>query len=217
MAKDEAVGRLERAKRALDLASNKLTYTDLLSTVDGVVSTTAAEPGQVVSAGQTVARIARLDEKEALVALPETALADARSAEASVTLWAEPDRKIKAKLRELSPQADTASRTYPARFSLENVDDKVALGMTATVRLRPAGTTDVARLPLSAVFDRGAGPHVYVVDPKTNALIARPVEIAGYAADAALVSRGVADGDLVVTMGAQTLDAGRVVRTVAAK
>ncbi|MFG1397608.1 efflux RND transporter periplasmic adaptor subunit [Roseixanthobacter pseudopolyaromaticivorans] len=217
VAKEEAVGRLERAKRSLDLARNKLAYSDLLSTADGVVSFTAAEPGQVVTAGQTVARVARLDEKEALVALPETALADARTADATVTLWAAPDRRIKAHLRELSPQPDTASRTYPARFTLENVDDAVALGMTATVLLRPAGTKDVARLPLSAVFDRGSGPHVYVVDPKTKTLIARPVEVIGYAADAALVSQGVSNGEDVVTMGAQTLEPGRLVRTVAAK
>ncbi len=217
VAKEEAVGRLERAKRALDLARNKLAYANLLADADGVVMSTAAEPGQVVTSGQTVARIARLDEKEATVALPETALADARADVATVTLWADPTRAYKARLRELSPQADAASRTYAARFTLENPDDTVALGMTATVTLHPAGHADVARLPLSAVFDKGTGPHVYVVDPKTRTLSARSVEIAGYTADTALVSTGLATGDNVVTMGVQTLEPGRAVRTVAAR
>lgn len=217
VAKEEAVGRLERAKRSLDLARNQHDYANLVADVDGVVISTAAEPGQVLVSGQTVARIARLDEKEAAVALPETALAAARSDTATVTLWAEPGRAYKARLRELSPQADATSRTYAARFALEGADDTVALGMTATVALRPSIQVDVARLPLSAVFDKGLGPRVYVVDAKTKTLAARPVEVAGYTADSVLVAAGLNAGESVVTMGAQTLEPGRAVRTVAAR
>jgi len=77
LAKEEAVGRLERAKRSLELAENRLSYADLVSDQTGVVISTAAERGQVVQSGQTIVRVARLDEKEAAVALPETALARA--------------------------------------------------------------------------------------------------------------------------------------------
>ncbi|MEW6122362.1 MAG: efflux RND transporter periplasmic adaptor subunit [Pseudomonadota bacterium] len=217
VAKEEAVGRLERAKRSLNLARNQHDYANLVADADGVVISTAAEPGQVLASGQTVVRIARLDEKEAAVALPETALSAARDDAASVTLWAEPGRAYKARLRELSPQADATSRTYAARFALEEADDKVALGMTATVTLHPRAQTDVARLPLSALFDRGLGPRVYVVDAKTRTLSARPVEVAGYTADSVLVASGLAAGENVVAMGAQTLEPGRAVRTVAAR
>ena len=73
--------------------------------------------------GQPVARLAHRGEKEAVVALPETWLGEARKSSAAVTLWSEPDRSFKAVLRELSPQADAASRTYPARFTIEDADN----------------------------------------------------------------------------------------------
>lgn len=217
VAREEAAGRLERARRALDLARNQLAYADLKSDADGVVIAAAAEPGQVLASGQTVVRLARLDEKEAAVALPETALAAARRDAATVSLWAEPDRVFKARLRELSPQADAASRTYAARFTLEGADDRVALGMTAFVTLRPEGARDAARLPLAAVFDKGAGPRVFVVDPTTRMLEARPVTVAGYTAESALVSDGLKDGESVVTMGTHLLEPGKTVRTVPAR
>jgi RND family efflux transporter MFP subunit len=78
-AKDEAEGRLERARRALDLARNQLAYSDLKADADGVITATMAEAGQVVSVGQAVARLAHRGEKEAVVALPETWLSEARS------------------------------------------------------------------------------------------------------------------------------------------
>lgn len=216
LAKEEAVGRLERAKRSLELAENRLSYADLVADAAGVVVAAAAEPGQVVASGQTIVRVARLDEKEAVVSLPETALADARDADAFVSLWAEPGRRIPAHLRELSPQADATSRTYPARFTLKNADTTVALGMTATVTLRPKGQQEVARLPLSALIDRGHGPQVFVVEGEGRTLAARPVEIAAYTGDEVLVASGVAAGEEVVTLGVQTLLPGQKVRVAAA-
>jgi len=159
-AKDEAIGRLERARRALDLANNQLAYADLKVDVDGVITATLAEPGQVVALGQAVARIAHHGEMEALVALPETALGEARKSDASVQLWSGPGKSFKARLRELSPQADATTRTYAARFTIDQPDDSVALGMTATVRLTHSSTAQAARLPPSAILNRGTGPAV---------------------------------------------------------
>lgn len=217
LAKEEAVGRLERARRALDLAQNRLSYADLVSDQAGVVIATAAEPGQVVSSGQTIVRVARLDEKEALIALPEIDLADARTAPATMELWAAPGKAYAVKLRELSPQADATSRTYPARFTILDPDETVALGMTASVTLHPRDQAKVARLPLSAVIDKGHGPLVYVVDPGTSTLAARPVEIAAYTETEAIIASGLKPADQVVTLGVQTLEPGVAVRTVPAK
>jgi RND family efflux transporter MFP subunit len=212
-AKDEAEGRLERAQRALELARDQLDYAELKVDVDGVITATLAEPGQVVNIGQPVARLAHHGEKEAVVALPETWLAEARRSSAAVVLWADPDRSFKAHLRELAPQADAATRTYAARFTIEDPDDTVALGMTATVRLARPSPGRVAKLPLSAILNRGAGASVYLVD-RSGALELRPVTVASFSENAALVSGGVEDGDQVVTLGVQKLVPGTQVRTV---
>jgi RND family efflux transporter MFP subunit len=215
-AKDEAEGRLERAQRALDLARNQLGYADLKADADGVITATLAEPGQVVAIGQAVARLAHQGEKEALIALPETWLGDARKSTATVRLWSDRSRSFTARLRELSPQADAATRTYAARFTITDADDSVAFGMTATVTLSHAGQAQVARLPLSAILNRGTGPSVYLVDGN-GALALRPVTVASFTEDVALVTSGVNDGDQVVTLGVQKLEAGLKVRTVSAQ
>ena len=170
----------------------------------------------MVAIGQAVARLAHRGEKEAVVALPETWLAEARKSKAIVRLWSDRDRSFDARLRELSPQADAATRTYAARFTIENADDAVAFGMTATVTLTQAADAKVARLPLSAILNRGTGPSVYVVDA-SGALVLRPVTVASFTEDAALVTSGIDDGDKIVTLGVQKLEAGLKVRTVEAR
>jgi RND family efflux transporter MFP subunit len=210
-AKDD--GRLERARRALELARNQLAYAELKANADGVITATLAEPGQVVAIGQAVARLAQRGEMEAVVALPETWLGEARATQASVRLWSGPMRRFAARLRELSPQADPLTRTYAARFTIANPDETVALGMTATVTLAHDGDAAVARLPLSAVLNRGTGPSVYVID-KAGALELRPVTVASFTADTALLTAGVNAGDRVVTLGVQKLEAGQKVRAI---
>jgi len=213
LAKDEAEGRIERARRSLDLARNQLGYAELKAGADGVITAALAEAGQVVAIGQAVARLAHRGEKEAEVALPEAWLGDARVAHASVKLWSDPGRRFAAHLRELAPQADSATRTYAARFTIDDADDTVALGMTATVMLTTAAQTQAARLPLSAVLNRGSGPFVYVVDD-TGALVRRPVTVASFTENAALVTAGLEAGEKVVTLGVQKLVAGLKVRAV---
>jgi RND family efflux transporter MFP subunit len=213
-AKEEADGRHERAQRALDLASNQLTYSELRADADGVITGIFAEPGQVIAIGQAVGRLAQHGEIEAVVALPESWLGEARASRATVRLWSGPTHQFKARLRELSPQADTMTRTYAARFTIENPDETVALGMTATVTLSHANVgVATAKLPLAAILNRGTGPSVYVVG-ESGALELRPVTLASFNEGAAFITSGLRSGENVVALGVQKLDAGQKVRII---
>src|SRR5437763_10328752 len=163
-AADEARARLCRAERSVELTKNSLSYATLAADRRGVVTATLVEPGQVVASGQTAVRVARFAEKEAVVAIPETLVGRAKDGVATVTLWSEADKKYVAKLREVAPSADPATRTYLAKFSLPDAGDSVSLGMTATLTLSDPATERVAKLPLSALYNQGGDPSLFIVD-----------------------------------------------------
>ena len=210
---DEARARLNRAQRSVELTNNSLSYATLVADSRGVVTATLVEPGQVVAAGQTAIRVARLAEKEAVVAIPETLLGRAKAGTATVTLWSEPDKKYTAKLREIAPSADPATRTYLAKFSLPNAGDNVSLGMTATLTLADPATTRVARLPLSALFSEGGDPSFYVVGDNGDVAL-RAVKVKSYESNDVVITGGVKEGDKVVALGVQKLDPDQKVRVV---
>ena len=211
---DEARARLNRAERALELSKNSLSYATLLADAPGVVTATLIEPGQVVAAGQAAIRVARLAERETVVAIPETLLTRAKSGEARVSIWSEPDKRYVAKLRELAPSADAMTRTYLAKFSMPEAGPEVQLGMTATLTLSDPASGKVARLPLSALFDQGEGPSLYVVNDKTGALALKRVTVKAYQSNEVLISGGVDEGESVVAVGVQKLDLAQKVRVV---
>ena len=208
---DQAISAYDQAAKAVTLAQNTLSYATLVADADGVVTATLAEPGQVIASGQAVVSLAHADAREADVSIPETLIDEARTGTATVTLWSRPDKTYRAKLRELTPSADAATRTYPARFSIEGAGPEIDLGMTATVTLADASPA-VARLPLGAILDEGHGPTVFVIDPVTKALTSRPVTVTAYDAQDAIVSKGLSEGETVVALGVQKLHTGETVR-----
>jgi RND family efflux transporter MFP subunit len=212
-AADEARARLNRGQRSVELTNNSLSYATLLADTRGVVTATLIDAGQVVAAGQTAIRVARFAEKEAVVAIPETLVGRAKEGVATVSLWSEPDKKYAAKLREIAPAADPATRTYLAKFSLPGAGDSVSLGMTATLTLCDPATARVARLPLSALFSEGSDPSLYTVDDKGDVAL-KPVAVKSYDSNNVVITGGVDEGAKVVVLGVQKLDPAQKVRVV---
>lgn len=206
-----AAARLEQVRAQLAVSGNQAAYGTLSSDRAGVVTAVLAEAGQVVAAGQPVVRVARLDEKEVLIHVPEGRLAELKAApELTVSLWAQSEARLRGKLRELAPAADPATRTYAARIQLLDRDPAVQLGMTARVALAPGHAGTGIQVPLSAVIDRGQGAEVWVV--AGGKALRRPVLVAAYREDAAILASGVAAGESVVAVGAHKLAAGQAVR-----
>jgi len=212
-AADEARARLNRAERSVELTNNSLSYATLVADSRGVVTVTLIDAGQVVASGQTAIRVARFAEKEAVVAIPETLVGRAKDGVASVSLWSEPDKKYAAKLREIAPNADPATRTYLAKFSLPGAGEQVSLGMTATLTLSDKATQRVARLPLSALFSAGGDPSLYVVGDNGEVKLA-PVAVKSYESNDVVISGGVDEGAKIVVLGVQKLDPAQKVRVV---
>jgi RND family efflux transporter MFP subunit len=203
---------LKAAEAQTALAHNQAAYATLSADHAGVITAVLAESGQVVAAGQPVLRAARTDEKEAVVGVPEGRVEEFRAAKAlTVTPWALPNLHLAARLRELSPLADPATRTYAARLSLVEHNPALQLGMTVRVSLPGAADADAALVPSTAVVDQGQGAAVWVVaDGRAQRL---PVKVLQQREDGVLLS-GIHAGEPVVVVGAHKLSPGEAVRPI---
>lgn len=212
-AADAADARVRAAHAARTQADNELAFQALRADVAGIVTAIDAEAGQVVAAAQPVVRVARAGELELLAFVPERELARARSAGAwSVTIPALEIADREATLRELSPLADPASRTYAMRLTLRDAAaaDGIALGMSAVVQaLHDA--EPAFELPLSALYSRDGTPHVWRVGADDRVELVQ-VRTGGLLDDGVRIVAGIASGDRVVTAGASLLVAGQRVR-----
>jgi multidrug efflux system membrane fusion protein len=224
---------LKAAAAQAGLARNQAAYTSLLSDRAGVVSATLAEVGQVVSAGQAVVRVAQDGKREVSISIPESRFNAVRvgmPAQIELSAAGNGAQTFAGHVREISPAADPASRTYPARVSLDSGNAAVALGMTARVKISAAGKSDaagenaatgkgVARkdsaylIPLSSIFQQGEKTAVWIVAADRSVSL-RPVEVGAYRDDGALVLSGIAAGERIVSAGVHMLTAGDKIQLI---
>lgn len=199
----------------LSQATNQLQYTDLLADRDGVVTALEAEIGEVVTAGQPIVKLARLDEKEIHIDIPEQRVAEIElHQKVRVTLWASGDKQIQARIREIAAAADPASRTYRVKTTLLEGQDEVRLGKTATVWI-PVTTSPRLAVPLSAVFtpqNEPERPRVWLVNEEASTVRSVPVQLGESLDGEHIVVAGVVSGQLVVSAGVQRLAEGQAVR-----
>jgi RND family efflux transporter MFP subunit len=209
-AADSARALLDAAQAQLKVAQDESRYSTLVADADGTVVETLAEPGQVVSAGQVVARIAHMGPREASVSLPET-VRPAIGSVAQASLYGR-DARWPAHLRQLSDAADPLTRTYEARYVLEGDAAMAPLGATVTILLPNDHAADRTAVPLGALSDEGKQAGVWVFDEKTSTVAFRPVRIDQVGAETAILSSGVSVGERIIALGAHLLYDGQRVR-----
>ena len=206
----------EQALAGFKNQSNQAGYAALVSDVDGVVTGVDAEIGQVVAAGTPVVRVAQSGEMDVVVGIPENKINSIRQmTEIKVGLWADPSLTLPASLRELSPVADPATRTYLAKVSLPAEAKDVRLGMTANVSFVAPNPAPVFKLPTTALFQDKGQTSVWIVSGGAVKLV--PVKLAGTSGEGVLIAGGISPGQMVVTAGVNLLKPGQKVSILGAE
>jgi RND family efflux transporter MFP subunit len=211
-----AKGRLEQTRSQSALSTNQANYTTLVADTDGIVMSVAAEPGQVLSAGQAVLRLARSGEKEILINAPESQLDRFKVGQpVGISLWTDASRVFAGRIREIAGGADSTTRTYLVRVTALDPPADARLGMSANVHLRSATGESVVVVPLTALARSRDDSAVWVVDPATKQVKLRPVSVSQFREDGATVTSGLSAGEWIVTAGVHKLRQDQVVRLAA--
>ena len=199
---DAALAQAQQSQNALD-------YTMLTANADGVISELSAEVGQVVAAGQNVLKLVQTNEFEVVVNIPENKISAVQIGQrVTINFWATKDI-VEGTVREISPMADSDSRTFTVKISLPEVQN-IQLGMTANVSIQSATSTNTIILPLSAIYQTDDAAQVWLVED--NKVSTKKVEVTAFDNNNVQV-RGLKSGDTVVVAGVHKLREGQEVRT----
>lgn len=207
-----AQAQVDAADAQVGIAQDQLSYTVLFADAPGVVTATGAEPGEVVHAGQMIVNVARQGGRDAVFDVSEQIIRTGpRDPVVQITLTNDPSVRAIGRVREVSPQADPATRTFQVKVGIIDPPKAMELGSTVTgsIRLSPPSGLQV---PPGALTEADGRPAVWVVDPKSRTVSLRNVDVARYDPAAVVVAQGLATGEVVVTAGVQTLHPGQKVR-----
>lgn len=200
-----------KAEAALSKAREHLSYAEISADYDAVVTAVEAEVGQVVSAGETVMTIARPDLRDAVVDVPLSAGTVAAGEAFTVSLQIDPRVSVSGTVREVSPQADPATRTFRVRITLAQPPENFRLGATITAR-RAGGEEGAIRLPLTALREEAGKSFVFAVDEARGVVARREIAVAARGEVDFTVESGVEEGMRIVSAGVGELQDGQKIR-----
>jgi RND family efflux transporter MFP subunit len=209
---ESAKAQLSAAQAQAGVAQNASSYASLVADSDGVVMDTFAEPGQVVSAGQTVVRLAHAGPREAIIQLPET-VRPMLGSQAQASLYGQDNVVGNARLRQLSDAADRVTRTYEAKYVLDGKLAEAPIGATVTLKLtEKRSDRESMRVPAGAIFESGKQTGVWTLTGTPAQATWRAVHVVGIDDEAARIEGDLRVGDQVVALGAHLLHEGEKVR-----
>ncbi|MFI8394650.1 RND family efflux transporter, MFP subunit [Pseudomonas sp. B10] len=203
---------LDQARAAVSQSKDQLSYTELRSDHKAVVTAWNAEAGQVVTAGQQVVTLAQPDIKEAVIDLPDT-LVDQLPSDVvfSVAAQLDPSINTTAIIREIEPQAQSATRTRRARLTLSETPDGFRLGTAISVTLSSAIKPRI-ELPLTALQEVDGKPRIWVIDTQNKTVNPRDVSVVSRGDNSVVLAGGVQNGERVVSAGVNSLKPGQSVK-----
>ncbi len=216
------------AKSQLDTAEKALGDTVVRAPFPGIVAEIPIKRRQTVSAGQIIATLIGTENLagagivEATVNMPAIVIARSQEAEtrsAVVILDAAPDIRIDATYKSASLLADSTSQTYAVTFTFDPPGDLIILpGMQATLELSSVRRTSDSQalrisVPLSAILSDGTARYVWVIDEDSMIASKREVTVSDGIGESAVVTEGLALGEMIATAGASYLAEGMQVRS----
>jgi len=216
--RNAAEAQVEAAEAQLRTAENQLSFTELVADASGTVTARGAEPGEVVAAGQMVVQLAREGGRDAVFDFPPR-VKDALTADTLIEVVSSTDINLRAtgRVREVSPQADPVTRTFQVRVGLANPPAGLRLGSTVIGSVPLGGGAEGLVVPAAALTRADGQPAVWVVDPDSQRVALRNIDVLGYELDSIYVGHGLAPGELVVTAGVQSLRPSQQVRLLGAR
>jgi RND family efflux transporter MFP subunit len=211
-----------KAARALTSeAEIALRDTSVVAPFDGEIVGKSVELGAFVGPGVSVFVVARTDLVKIVVGVPDTALPSVSLGEAvDVAVDAYGDRTFQARISRMATAADPRTGNFEVEVAIPNHDHALKAGMIGSLELAAAkagAPQSSFRVPLSAIVQAAEGGYgVYVVTGAKSEETAklRPVEIGPVVGTDITLLRGLADGDEVITSGANLLKDGQRVEIV---
>ena len=204
---------LEVLKAANDLAKLNLDRTVIRSPIAGVVAKRLIKVGNTLTPNQAVYVVTDFDPMLAVLYVPENALARIKPGQpATLEADALPGKTFGGRVARLSPVVDPQTGTFKVTVEVRRGDHGLAPGMFARVNVTYDVHKDALTVPRAAIVTEDGESAVYVV--KSGVAHRVPVQLGYSDGDKMEITHGLASGDMVVTLGQNSLKDGTKVAVV---
>ncbi|MBL8026670.1 MAG: efflux RND transporter periplasmic adaptor subunit [Fibrobacteres bacterium] len=184
-------------------ASAKRAYEDCQcqAPFDGMLVSRSIDRYQTVNPGMTTVRLSKMDQLEALIAIPESeAFSYTEGMRTVFHLLQDPGKLYSGRLENIDKVVDSRSRMVTARIVVNNVRGILKPGMVGRAKILRKSYSKAVVVPSVALLRLQNGIAAMVVE--NGFARQRSLTVEASNADSSLVTKGLKAGDKLIVIGA---------------
>lgn len=218
LAVETATARYQTQRALVRQAEERLTQTQLISPLTGVVLERLTQVGNLARPGESLLRLGELTQLRVRVPVPEGARQPFRFGDSvTVTLDGFPGESLRGAVLRVPPAADPASRLIPVEIRIPNPQQRYGAGLLAKVTPEAPAGRQIAIPETALVANRrepGQSPTVFILQGPAEApqVVARAVQVGEVVDGQVVITAGLAPGDRYVRRSDRPLKPGEPVR-----
>jgi HlyD family secretion protein len=200
-----AAGQLESAKGKYLGAEAQLSYSEIRSPINGVVTDRPLYPGEMAAAGTPLLTVMDLSSVIAKAHIPQPDAAALKVGDVGTMSVPGIDKSIEGKVTVISPALDPNSTTVEVWFEAKNPRQELKPGTSVELSLTAKTVKDALVVPASSVLTAPDGSTSVMVAGSDSRAHQTAVKLGIRNGDDVQVVEGVKENDKVVTIGAYGL------------
>jgi len=200
-----ANGQLAAAKGKFLGAQAQLSYSEIKSPIDGVVTERPQYPGELAAANQPLLTVMDLSKLIAKAHIAQTAAVALKAGDPAEMQLPGVEDKVKGRVSLISPAVDPGSTTIEVWVETSKPGSALKPGMTVQVQIAAATAKDALAVPASAVYKNADGTSFVLVVGTDEKAHVKTVETGIRSATQVQILSGIKEGEAVITSGGYAL------------
>jgi HlyD family secretion protein len=200
-----ASGQLSAAKGKYLGAEAELSYSQIHSPIDGVITDRPLYPGELATANQPLLTVMDMSKLIAKAHIAQSQTASFKVSDPATIKIPGLDDPIKGRLSLISPALDPGSTTIEVWVEVRNPPSQLKPGMTVQVAISARTVPNAIVVPASAVYKNTEGAEFVLVAGKDGVAHSETVTTGIHGPDEIQIVSGIHPGDPVITSGGYAL------------
>jgi HlyD family secretion protein len=200
-----AGGQLAAAKGKFLGAEAQLSYSEIKSPIDGVVTERPQYPGELAAANQPLLTVMDLSKLIAKAHIAQSEAAALKVGDPAEMQLPGLEEKVKGRVSLVSPAVDPGSTTIEVWVETTKPSSALKPGMTVQVQIAAATAQDALAVPASAVYKNADGTSFVLVAGADEKAHAKTVETGIRGASEVQILSGIKEGEAIITSGGYAL------------
>jgi len=207
---DNAAEQLGVTEGELEKAESLETKNSIFAPYTGLLSLKNISLGAFIDAGDPVVRISQVDPLHLIFSLPEQYISQLKTNQTVKFTVSGSEKIYTGKISVIDPYIDPDTRAVQIKAIVSNTVRELLPGRSAKVQLEIANISNVISIPTEALIQDGDKKQVAIID-ENNTVSMREVTVRDWDKDSVIVSRGLMEGEVIITSGYQKVFPGSMV------